>query len=103
MGISKDEFEKGIKPLDKGTLEYEILKYLRKAKKTDKPACTEEEILEAVNIIRKKDCKDISNYFNKVSKVQDALLNLERDGRIVPKAIKAESKPGYVSYYPAKG
>jgi hypothetical protein len=43
MPISKEEFDKGIKPLDKGSLEYKILEFLR-AKKTPTPAYTFEEI-----------------------------------------------------------
>jgi hypothetical protein len=50
MGISKDTFDKGTKPLEQGSLAYNILELLKNSKETDEPACNKKEILEALKI-----------------------------------------------------
>ncbi|MCZ7393584.1 MAG: hypothetical protein ABOK23_12005 [Candidatus Methanoperedens sp.] len=105
MGVSKDEFEKGKKPLEKGSLEYDILEFLKNATKTDEPARNEKEILEALNITapqEKRGIMAIVNYTEKATAVRFALLSLESEGKIVSKAIKTEGKAESVTYYMAK-
>jgi hypothetical protein len=105
MGLSKDAFEKGKKPLAEGSLEYDILEFLNNAKKTDEPARNEKEILEALNITlpqEKKGIMGIVNYTEKATAVRFALLSLESNGRVVSKAIKTEGKAESVIYYMAK-
>lgn len=107
MGISKDAFEKGKKPLEKGSLEYDILEFLKSAKKTNEPARNEKEILEGLNITppklqEKLDFLGRLDYLQKVFKVQFALRWLELDDKIVSKVIKTEGTAEYVTYYMAK-
>jgi hypothetical protein len=105
MGISKDAFDEGKKPLEKGSLEHDILEFLKNAKKTDEPARNNEEILEALNITSPQEERGIMaivNYNEKAMEVRFALLGLESNGMIVSKAIKKEGKAGSVTYYMAK-
>jgi hypothetical protein len=106
MGISKDAFEEGKKPLEKGSLEHDVLEILKNAKKTGEPARNESEILEALNITppeEKRGIMAIVNYTEKAMAVKFALLSLESNGKIISRAIKPEGKDVYVTYYMVKG
>ncbi len=102
MGISKEAFEQGKKPLEKGTLEYEILEFLKSAKKTNEPARNRKEILEGLNMRppQGKYLMDIINYNDKAQEVGFALLSLESEGMIVSKNI--QGKVGFETYYMAR-
>jgi len=108
MGISNDAFEKGKKPLEKGSLEYNILEFLKNAKKTNEPARNEKEILEGLNITPPKTQEKLDllsgrlDYLEKVLKVQFALKWLELDDKIVSKVVKTEGTAEYITYYLAK-
>lgn len=104
-GISKEAFEEGKKTLERGYLEYDILEFLQKVKKTDEPARNEKEILEALKITppqEKRGIVNIVNYIEKTTEVRFALLSLVANGRIVSKAINIEGEAESVNYYMAK-
>lgn len=85
MPISEHEFEEGIKPLEKSSLEYKILEFLKK----EKLAYMYKEILEAFNVIAEVDCLE-------------AILNLLADKEIRAKAVKTQGKSNYTLYIMAK-
>ncbi len=84
MPISEHEFEEGIKPLEKSSLEYKILEFLKKEKK----AYTYEEISEALSIPTVV-CLEVA-------------LNLFADEEIRVKAVKTKGKSKYTPYFMAK-
>jgi hypothetical protein len=100
MPISKEEFDKGIKPLDKGSQEYKILEFLR-AKKTQTPAYTFEEILNSFGVTPEK-YKDALDYIDRKIDFLNAIYNLEHKGKILSKQVKTVGKHEYTTYYMAK-
>ncbi len=95
MPLSKDEFERGIKPLEKGSLEYRILNFLRK----NKSAYTLSEIIDAF------DARDPENFAKTMFIVvgfQDALNNLVKSGTVISKTVKTDISGESELYYMAK-
>ncbi len=97
MPLPKDEFEKGIKSLEKGSLESMILEFLIKAKKTDTPAYTINEIMDSFDA-RKGD----PNSMVSLLVFLIALNNLEKSGKIVSREVKEEISGKTTLYCMAK-
>lgn len=95
MPILLDEFRKGIKPMDKESLEYKLLEFLKR----EKSAYTIDEIMKAFNLTQNKFKEDnYKIYFD----YRLALIDLSFNEKIDMKSIKTEGKSEYTTYYMAK-
>ncbi len=95
MPLSKDEIKKGVKALDKGSLEQRILEFLEKAKNTDTPAYSLTDIIKAFEI---KPREDIIETFLSSVAFSSAISELKNKDKIVEISVKNDA----VKYYMAK-
>jgi hypothetical protein len=94
MPLPKDKFEKGIKPLEKDSLEDMILEFLKKTH----AAYTIEEIMD--DVIAKRGSVVERTFSNLALPI--ALDNLLKSNKIVSKEVKEEVTGKTKTYYMAK-
>ena len=94
MPISKNEFEAGKKPLEKDSLEYKILEFLKK----NDAAYTLDEILKAFNATLAAYEDSLVKYATTVMDFSMAISNLQKYGKVSSKTIKTFTSGDTLDY-----
>ncbi|MCK5610211.1 hypothetical protein KAR91_50525 [Candidatus Pacearchaeota archaeon] len=95
MPIGLDEFNKGVRPMEKDSWEHKVFSFLKEKKSTSKPAYTISEIIESIGYSYK------DNY-EECNMIVSTLPSLVSEGLVVAKGIKKEGTIEHTTYYMAK-